>query len=233
MHEPLFAAAALPEQVAIMGLLMQPYAIGHELLLQKSANPLVTQTEYGFGELPADHQREKLFGACFICERTWQENQKPIRYARLTGFFRRHAHVPAEAAKFFAYRAAGSLDLPLVPQPRSAGAPFHYFGAPELARLILFVQPLHEKFGFATAFDFPLGLARMLYLTHAEEAGSVWVANRQDAERQAEREAYERAHPESTFCMGEDAVQASMEKWNREHPDAQVPLLRKPKPKKP
>ena len=110
--------------------------------------------------------------------------------------------------------------------PKSGGAPFHYFGSPEAALLLLFVQPLYRDFGRESPFDFPLGLAKSLYLADAESKGNVWVKNHQDLEDDVRVAAFEESNPQSTLAVGEDAVQAAANKWNREHPDSPVPLMK-------
>jgi len=136
----------------------------------------------------------------------------------------------AEAERFQEYRASGSLDLPTAKMPRTAGHPYHYFGGPELARLINYVTRRHsvmiETHFEGSPLNFPLGLARMFYLVDAESDGAVWIKNAHDVEVDEQRAAYEKAHPENTLAIGEDAVQASAEKWNAEHPDYPVPLMR-------
>ena len=51
MHDALFADAARPERVSILHLLMLDYSIGHELLLWRQRNPLVTLSRAGFEAL--------------------------------------------------------------------------------------------------------------------------------------------------------------------------------------
>ena len=226
MHEIVFAKSAMPERVTVLNLLMRPYSIGHELLLQGRTNPLVTYSRASFRELPEKEQRGKLFSAAFICERTWTENQRPIRWMATTIHFRRHLATLAEVEKFQDYRAAGMQEFPTVPMPKVPHAPYHYFGAPEMARLLLFVtrNGLHRELGFETPCDFPLGLARQLYLTQTEVEGNQWVQNFQDAEIQAEREEAEAKGQGSQLVIGDKAVQAAIAKLKKEHPEAQVPL---------
>jgi hypothetical protein len=234
LHEVIFATAARPEKVVVLNLLMQDYSIGHELLLWHQSNPLVTYTDKGFQELAPEIQRAKLFSAALTCERTWTGNQKRLRWLRTTEIFRRHLQTGDEIKKFREYRNSGSLDLPTVPQPRPAGipsAPFHYFGAPDTARLLLFInrESLHRSFGYKTPYDFPLGLAQMLYATQAETEGGLWIENYQDQRNKARAAAFQNKHPENTLAVGTEAVQAAAEKWNIEHPDCKVPLPHAPK----
>ena len=226
MHESLFAHAAHAEGATVLRLALRPYSIGHEILLWKTSNPLATYRPESFAELEETVQRQKLFSACFICERTWAENQRSLRWPRLTKFFRRQCSTKNEIKKFRAYRDAAGADLPAVKMPRVAGAHYHYFGAPDIARLLPFVAGIN--LGFATPFDFPLGLARQLYSASMEAAGHQWIQNFQDVEAQEKLAAFEKSHPESTLAVGDEAVKAAAEKWNAEHPEAKVPL---PNPK--
>jgi hypothetical protein len=105
--------------------------------------------------------------------------------------------------------------------PRTGGVPFHYFGSPEAALLLLFAQPIYRDFGYATPFDFPLGLTRMLYLAAAETGGNVWVKNFHDLKDEERAVEFEKQNPESTLAIGEEAA---AEKWNREHPESPVPV---------
>lgn len=231
MHEYIFANAAFSEGATVLRMALRPYSIGHEILLWKSANPLVTYSEDSFCELDEDVQRGKLFMAAFICERTWKENHSKIKWPRLTSFFRRNCDTAKEVEKFFDYRTAGCYDFVTVPQPRVPGVPYHYFGAPELARLIPFAYSarLHEVVGVESVFDVPLALARMVYSADLEAQGKIWVQNHHDHEEKLRQQAFEVMHPENTFAYGDDAVQASAEKWNQEHPECPVPLSFMPK----
>ena len=215
---------------------MRPYAIGHEILLWSRKNALVTYTPNSFEELPFAEQHRAITTAALVCYRTWDQNQKPEKNLALWNFFNRRKNIPDEVARFQDYRAAGALDLPTVKMPRAGNAPFHYFGAPECARLLNYVTAHHSALiasQYGTPFDFPLGLARILYATEAETAGNLWVQNHQDAETAARAEAYEAAHPEPGIAVGDAAVQALTEKWNLEHPEAKVPLIYPPQPKGP
>jgi hypothetical protein len=231
MHEMLFANAAFAEGATVLRLALRPYSIGHEILLWKVANPLVTYTPESFKELPEIDRRKHLFTAVFICERTWAENHRPWKWIGLAAFFRAHCVTDIEVDRFRAYRDAGSKDFPTVPMPRTPGASFHYFGSPDEARLLLFLSEgrMHQTLGYESAFDVPLGLARMLYSAKAESEGNLYIENYQDVQNKIRLEAYEKAHPESTLAVGEEAVQASAEEWNRLHPDTPVVLPHAPK----
>ena len=133
-----------------------------------------------------------------------------------------------EVRKFRHYRRAGSNDLPCVAMPKTSGVPFHYFGAPELARLINYVAQSHAQLIArhfdGSPFNFPFGLARMLYTTSMECAGNVWVKNAQDEENELRLAALEATETEPGLAVGDAAVRKLAEKWNREHPDTPVPM---------
>lgn len=42
MHEPLLSRAAAPTKTVVLGLLMRPYSLGHELFLLREDNPMAT-----------------------------------------------------------------------------------------------------------------------------------------------------------------------------------------------
>ena len=232
MHDALYADAARPARVSILGLPMRDYSIGHEILLWRKLNSLATYTEASFNELDESKQNADLFDALFTCERSWTENLSPVRFACLFGFFRRKADMPAAIKAFREYRENGSHTLKTIKMPRVSGAPYHYFGAPETARLILFInrEKLHHAHGLDTPYDFPFGLARILYLTQIETEGGIWIQNAQDYEAKERLKEYERQNPDARPAIGEDECQAMAEKWNKEHPDNPVPLMRPSKP---
>jgi len=223
MHETTFADAFTPARATVLGVELLTFSIGHEIILWQRRNPLVIYTPESFKELPLAEKTKALGEAVQICSIKAKEDGK--KWGNEVAAM----DLDVETDKWQAYRASGSLDLPTVKQPRqSSNTPFHYFGAPELARLINYVTTSHAML-IATHFkgsplEFPLGLAKILYSTHLECEGAIWVENWQDAENKRQKEAYEKAHPESTFAMGEEAVRESALKWNREHPDTPVPV---------
>ena len=224
MHEAQFADSFHIPRFTVLGLPLLPLSIGHEIALWKRRNPIVTHTWSGFDELPADAKFAALVDAVEVCcEKTpfwlrwWARKAQKMMF-----------HV--EHAKFLEYRAAGCMDLATVKQPRQSGGQYHYFGAPELARLLNYVvffqcQITAQHFG-GSPLNFPLGLARILYSTHLECEGHIWVQNFQDVEDQKRREEFDKANPESSVAVGEDQVQVLAEKWNREHPETPVVLPR-------
>jgi hypothetical protein len=161
-----------------------------------------------------------------VCSRGWNSEAATKKSLAAWGRLTRMVDVGAELEKFRNYQAAGSHTLPTREIPKAGSAPFHYFGSPEGALLLLFVRRLYRDFGYETPFDFPLGLARTLYLADAETKGNVWVKNFHDLQDKERVAAFEKRNPDSTLAVGEEAVQAAAEKWNREHPESPVPLMK-------
>lgn len=227
MHEQSFAAAIRPDIHAVLRLPLMPYSIGHELLLIRQNNPLVTMGAESFKELPLERQRSALMRAVLVCYRSWSQNQKADRWLWLWGWFVRKCDTAEEVEKFQIYRQEGIQDFRTIKMPRArSDVPYHYFGSPEIARLILFLldRRLHEFHGVPSVYDFPVSLARMLYLASAEETGSIWVENWHDRQAQMVREDFEQKHPENTLAVGAEAVREAALKWNRENPDCKVPV---------
>ena len=208
----------------MMRMALLPYSIGHEIMLTKTSNPLATYAQESFAELEEPIQRAKLFSACFICKRSWVGNRRPIKWVALTIAFRQKCKTTEEVAKFQSYRGAGQEDFPTRRMPRTQGVPYHYFGAPAVSRLLLFVtrEHLFRDFGFETPFDFPMALARQLYSADMEARENLWVENWHDAEEKERAKKFEKLHPENTLALGDDAVNESMAKWNAEHPDSPI-----------
>jgi len=206
MHELPFADAVRPGAVSVLKLLMLRYAVGHEILLLAGRNPLVVLGEEGFEQLPGEEQRLAVIMAADVCCQGWAEHH--ARYSRWQRFrvgrkwaqWRRAIRgddFGAAAAAWRKYRAAGSESFPTEEMPNTGGE-FRYFGQPEMAALVNFLQitcGLSEE----EAFDYPLGLARMRRLAWLESEGSVRITNEGEAEVARRREEYVKAHPGPEF----------------------------------
>lgn len=225
MHEAQFSEAVRPDMQAVLRLPLLPYSIGHEILLMRLGNPLVTMGAESFKELPLKHQRSALIRAVLVCYRNWKGNQRPERWLWLWGWFCKKCDTAKEVEKFQAYRKAGINQFQTKKMPRTPGAQYHYFGSPEIAMLLLFVQQhrLHEMHGIGSPYDFPISLARMLHQADAESRGEIWVQNWHDWQSELQAKEYERTHPESTLAIGNEAVKEQARKWNKEHPECPVP----------
>lgn len=188
MHEENFAHSFHPPRVNVFGVEMGTYAIGHELALIRQGNPLATYGEASFAELSQDAKRLAIAMAIEVCGNL--------------GFFKKYKcaiaiyrakdeELAVEIKMFRDYRAAGSQDLPTTKMPRQHGVPFRYFGAPGLASLLNYVVKEHllliQTHFKGSPLNFPLGLAQILYATHLETNGSIWVKNQQEMEREAPR----------------------------------------------
>lgn len=180
----------MPAPAIVLGMLLRPYSIGHELCLLRYGNPLAEGNE---------STPNQLSRAVLTCCQSWRENQRMIfdpllSFKLLLWRFRRNVS-PAlrkltfqeELKTFTTYRDAGSLEFPLAevvrpdrgPAPRPPGSPFQL-------RLYEF---LHQRWTredakeWRTPWDYPLGLAKMRWASHWEEEGGLEVQNHFDAER--------------------------------------------------
>jgi hypothetical protein len=184
MHENAFCQSFNPPARRVFGVRLDKYAIGHEIALVGQGNPLVTYTPQAFDELDSKAKKLALGMALELCGKLGWFKQWLVA-ARISRAGKKQ--LAAEIQAFRDYRNEGSQDLPVQKMPRQQGVPFHYFGAPELARLLNYVTAKHEvltreHFG-GSPVNFPLGLAQILYSTHLESEGSIWVKNHQDMER--------------------------------------------------
>lgn len=178
MHEQLLAKAAWPSPTVVLGLLLRPYSIGHELRLHRLNHPLAL----GQPCLP-----RQLAEAVVICHQGWAEtNAMPFdlllplkmllwrRRARRTKF-------PVELDKFLEYQSVGALEFPpsgitkagRSTEPRIAGSPL-------LLRLHQFLM-LQLRLAEDQAWDYPLGLAKLRWGCYWEENGDWSVYNEAEA----------------------------------------------------
>ena len=188
MHDTVFATSFQPPPAKVFGVALETFAIGHELALIRQGNPLATYGEKSFDELPRDAKKLALTMAVQICGKLgWFKKWKFV----VTLFRMKPEEFDRQVKIFRDYRAAGSQDLPLTKMPKQHGIPFRYFGAPGLASLLNYVVEKHSlliKSHFKSSpLNFPLGLAQILYTTHLETTGAVWVKNHQEMEREKPR----------------------------------------------
>ena len=156
---------------------MQPYSIGHELILLQECNPLLGDLSF-FNELPLDQRCHAVVRAVQVCARTWEENKHPDRWLRLWCWLIRREDPAFAALEFRSYREEGS-SMPGIKPEKNDG---RELGSPFLARLIAFAGPI---FG-AAVYDVPLGMAQWLYFAEMEFQGCVKVKNRFDLQVEAE-----------------------------------------------
>lgn len=181
MHAAALARAALPAPTVILGMLMRPYSLGHELYLIREGSPLVGDSIF------ADVNFGHLRTAVFICCQTWDENRRApfdmlIKF-KLWLWERRikKAVLPIEIEKFRAYRREGSQEFPpsdIVRPDREQG---RLPGAPFLLRLQQWLM-LRLGLSESAAWDYPYGLAQMRFAAYWEDEGCYEVKNEHEAE---------------------------------------------------
>lgn len=180
---------------------MKPYSIGHEILLTRYDNPLVTSTPEEFQALSIVKQNTAIITAASICARDWAQNQKPEKWMRLWGWFIRNADFGQAIYDFLRYRATGS-SLPRFSDLSEKGDG-RKLGSPILARLLNTAARVKPS----APFDCPLGLAAWVYFSDAEQDGRCEIANSEETrvmdeiERlTAEIEAEHRSKKEAESC---------------------------------
>jgi hypothetical protein len=180
MHERLFAQSQNQPRTVVLGLVMQPYSIGHDLLLIQQDN-LFSQ-----GQVAPPSDKEKRFHlirAALICCQSWGMNKRPHRNMWLFRLRNRWVDYDREISKFNLYRAIGIMQ-PMVMSPKGAeserplGSPFHAM----LLQFLCTVMRMSE----GDALDYPLGAAKMHFYAWCEARGTVCVLN--DREQAFEEE---------------------------------------------
>lgn len=152
---------------------MARYSVGHDLLLLNKRNPFVLLNDAGFNQLPIVEQCAAVIQGALICCQNWEHNQTAHKWLGLWRWKNRNPDYPQAIANFRAYRNAGCASVPTESvegnQSRSLGSPFH-------AALIQF---LIQKMGAteSQAFDYPMGMAKVHYYTHAESEGCIRIPN--------------------------------------------------------
>jgi len=188
MHDLAFADATRPTPAFILRVLLQPYSLGHELILLQRRNPFVTHTPVQFAELPASEQVSALISAVLVCCQNWQLNQKPHRWLQLWRWRNRRADWPQEIAAFHHYRQLGTILLPAA-DPKTAHMAAgkandeptgRCLGSPFLARLITFMAGVPEAWLAPSLLDNPLGYCGCLYLAKMETEGAFQIENERE-----------------------------------------------------
>jgi hypothetical protein len=185
------ADAVLPPRAVVLGLPLMPYSIGCELQLHREESPFLLLSRAAFDALPAEAQCLALIRAVTICCKS--PTDRPIRWrwclagcpVRLWPFktviqLGNGADFPLAVAEFRNYIEAGRLEF-RAELPSGDDAPLRYIGAPEILRLYQFICRHIPRQEIAiwgkSAWDFPLGFARMLAQAHAEEQGGLEIFN--------------------------------------------------------
>jgi hypothetical protein len=191
MHEAALVSAALPAPTNVLGLLLQPYALGHELFLIREQNPLAT---VGAGPESWEQARlPDLAQAVLICCQGWEANRRAWRDPLITlklwlwGRRVRRAEFGDALIAFRAYQLVGSQEFPESPtleEPSKYGPAPRVLGAPFLLRLHQFLV-MKLRLSEARAWDYPYGLAKMQWETWWETKGGLKILNVHEAEHLA------------------------------------------------
>ena len=203
MHDAAFSEAAIsgPSRDSfILGMVLRPYSIGHELCLQKSRNCLVCEDVGPIGGMGSrggmDPEVAALFEAVLVCSQTWREIERMERdrliwlKMRIWGWRVRKANIQEGIKAFCRYRLAGYSFPPSKPVGEGGRRP----GGPVLARVIQFLV-MRMRMTEVEAMDYPLGLAHWHFSTWLEGEGTLNIQNA------AEKEF-------DDFCEAEDAKEA-------------------------
>jgi len=205
MHTAVFAQAALPAPVRVLGLRLRPYSLGHELWLAREQNPLALSCD----RCPMSSVLQALPQAVLACAQTFPEIEGmrrdrllPLKFI-LWNFRLRRCNFAAELAAFLEYRTRGTLCFPDEP-PDPLDNPGRPVGAPLLLSLHAFVLTLGtaeiSHYG-PSAWDYPYGLAQMRYATALEVEGRWKIKNRIEAAHDAAAAEWEATHPGSTLKL--------------------------------
>lgn len=185
MHEQILAQAALPEPPRIFRVQLRPYSLGHELHLYRRNSPYLMKSGAEFMQMSRGQRLAMTMQAVSVCSRTFQQNQKP---ARGWGWWRQVAQwmdLDAAIGAVWDYLRAGRMELESsLPDSTTPGMVVRYLGTPPLLRLyqeVCDTMPHREIAMYGrTAWDYPLGLAKMLQQARDETAGRIQVFNFKD-----------------------------------------------------
>lgn len=163
-----FARALLsPPQPIIIGVRMQPFSLGHRLLLEQIGS--------AFAALDRFPLFDDLIASAFICAHSWEENKRlrKSRFGRwmrlkIWGSLAGKFNIPLATIQFTQY-AQDALRPPYDQQEHAGG--MRELGAPESARLYLFLRG--RGFSEAEAMDIPLTAAHWLYAAEMEIQGKI------------------------------------------------------------
>lgn len=194
MHELAFADAARPTQVRVLGLLLRPYSIGHELLLLKQRNPFITQRTTEIADLPLENRIYSVRECALICSQTWRQTQGRQRNVYWWSYRTRHADWDNESDYLLRYLSDAHASLPHPTEialdssvgKREKG---RQLGAPFLAQLINFLTERPALLAnFSSVHDFPYALASMLYFSHLEASGICYIENADESDSRMKEE---------------------------------------------
>ena len=174
MHENLLSHAVVPQRFTVLRLPLMPYSLGNELMMQREENPLLLLSRKEFDELSQVKQCYSLIRAVNIC------CVRPPKVFWWWSWRNKREDFALAVAEFRNYLDAGRLEF-RAQLPKSDDTEVRYIGAPEILRLYAFISKAIPREEIAiwgkSAWDFPLGFARMLYQAHAEERGTLEIYN--------------------------------------------------------
>lgn len=186
-----FADAVRPDTVRILRLLMQPYSIGHELILLKERNPLIVLNEVAFDLLPIPQQITAVIRAVLVCCQDYESSSQPHKWLKLWGWRNRHSNYIDAAWLFRRYRADGSTFPPSpdkesdeIANGKDEGG--RQLGGDIITRVLNFLCTKYRAFGYSSVYNFPFGMALHLYTCELEVEGRIRIEN--DRERQVKSE---------------------------------------------
>ena len=203
MHEAALASAALPPPTVVLGLLLQPYSLGHELFLIREGNPLA------FALRPIGHlaTRSQLAQSVLICCQGWDANRNQWRdrlsglKLRLWRWRVRKSDLAGEVAAFLDYQANGCLEFPPSPAVTDTKmeTPARAAGTPFILRIHQFLT-IRLGLSQSQAWDYPYGLGVMQWEAWHESGGTMHILNAEEAEHLAFVERMEKEEKEKT-CL--------------------------------
>jgi len=178
--EAAFLSAALPEPVILLKQQLEPYSVGHQMLLARHGNRFVV------GDIEQDPPSlEDLYMGVFVCCQTYEAASAALlspnfdttvaNWVRQCGAFDRITL----SVEFQRYIRDGSAYPGFRALQRKGQAPARTPGAPWLAILLCFLMnQLHMS--LTAALNCPYGLANWLYCTHQENEGRLRIASEDD-----------------------------------------------------
>lgn len=190
MHDAAFADAARPATVVCLRLPLLQYSLGHEILLWQQRNPILTLSAQEFGALSIIEQNHALIRAVIVCSNDWGRNKKRQRWLKIWGWMLSGVNWGSELDIFRKYLIQSRAAFPgphseadfacakaggYTPASAARG---RISGAPLAARLLTFLLPIDiARWDVKCVYDFPFGLANMLYETALEADGAARIEN--------------------------------------------------------
>jgi hypothetical protein len=176
--EAAYLEAALPDPFRILGQDLEPYSLGHEMLLRRHGNSFVSGAKHDPGSV-----LQNLFMGVFVCSQRFEAACLSIRDPALPAQYRawrRKLGKFDELEKIIAFQdyiLAGS-SLPEFKPIKRRGRPLPQ-GSPYLLCLLrTLLGPLHQS--WSDAHNFPYGQARWLHASYLEREGNLYLTEESD-----------------------------------------------------